>query len=323
MAPDWLTCTQTKTALAHLDSVIQAAIDTPNPALREMSLHLILRGGKRVRPALLLVAARFGEDDNSPILRAAAAMELLHIASLYHDDVVDRASLRRGGSTANSQWGNRVAAVAGTYLFARACAIIGSLDDNVNETTSTAITRLCTGQLQEIENAYNLDLTESDHLNILAGKTATLFELPCWLGAYLSRTATEYRDALTDFGRHLGMAFQLTDDLLDLIGTRDQMGKTVGIDLREGIYSLSILRAAHQSPDNREQLSKILHKTHIQTEDVQTVIALIRHSGAIEQVRALAHDYAAQAKNILDSLPDGESRRSLLQLAEFVISRDR
>ncbi|MCP4544236.1 MAG: polyprenyl synthetase family protein, partial [Chloroflexi bacterium] len=174
--------------LARLDAVLKGAVVTFDKQLRDVALHLINRAGKRLRPALCMVVAQFGDPDDPRLLQAATAIELIHIASLYHDDVMDRAPARRGKDSANIHWGNGLAVLAGTYLFARATALLADLGDIPNQLASHASVELCTGQLQEMENAFNLNLTETEHLDILARKTATLFEFPCRLGAYLSNS---------------------------------------------------------------------------------------------------------------------------------------
>lgn len=318
---DWLVCQQTQLALAQLDPILRQLITTEDPQILEMALHLITRGGKRLRPAILLTAAHFGNFDDSRLFRAAAAMELLHVASLYHDDIMDRAPARRGGVSANKRWGNTLAALAGTYLFACSSAILTSLGDIPNQLASQASANLCTGQLREVENAYNLELTEAEHLDILACKTATLFELPCHLGAYLSGTSTEYTAALISYGHHIGLAFQLADDALDLMGQASQMGKETGTDLREGIYTLPILRVLQQAGAAGEQLRALLGQERLKDEDLGIVLELVRKNTGDVYALEIAQKHVRQAKEALEVLPDNSARRSLYHLANYVTIR--
>jgi geranylgeranyl pyrophosphate synthase len=317
----WLMCQRTRSTLTQLKGVLEEAVGTSDPQLRKMTLHLIARGGKRLRPALLLLAAGFGDFDDQCCLKAAAAMEFIHVASLYHDDIMDRAPARRGGASANLRWGNTLAALTGTYLFARASALLAPLGDIANHLASQAAVDLCTGQLKEIENAYNLELTEAEYLDILTRKTATLFELPCQLGAYLGGVSLSYADAFAVYGRHLGLAFQLADDALDLAGQAGRLGKATGTDLREGIYGLPVLRALQQDGMVAERLQALLAQARLTEEDVSEALRLVRESGAVADALEVARERARQAQAALGVLPDSLARLSLSHLAEYAIAR--
>jgi heptaprenyl diphosphate synthase len=286
-----------------------------------MALHLIERGGKRLRPVLLLLSASFGRWNEDKLLRAAAALELIHIASLYHDDVMDRAELRRAGASANARWGNVPATFAGTYLFARASAVFASLGNDVNRLVSEASLDLCSGQLQEVENAFNLDLSEDEHSTILARKTATLFRLPCRLGAHLGGVARRQAASLDRYGRLLGLAFQLTDDALDLAGTAEEVGKSTGNDLRQGVFTLPVLRALRRPGAIGERLRDLLSRVQLSDGEVAAVLDLVRESGAVDEGLQVARGYAARARAALEGLPSGPPRRSLARLTELVASR--
>lgn len=318
---DWLVCQQVQTALAQFEPSLREAIATEDSQILEMALHLINRRGKRLRPAILLTSAHFGNFDQSQLLKAAAAMELLHIASLYHDDIMDRAPARRGGVSANVRWGNTLAALVGTYLFARASIILASLGDTPNQLASHASANLCIGQMREMENAFNLELTEAEHLDILACKTATLFELPCRLGAYLSGVSSEYAAALTVYGHHLGLAFQLSDDALDLMGQASQLGKVTGTDIREGIYTLPILRTLQKGGTVGEQLRSLLGQERLKAEEVKIVLELVQKSGGDTEALEVAQEYVRRAKEALEVLPDDSARRSLYNLVDYVTTR--
>jgi geranylgeranyl pyrophosphate synthase len=320
---NWLDCERTRSALTRLDAALRDAVAAEEPQLRAMALHLIARGGKRLRPALLFLGAAFGRPAEESLLGVAAALELLHVASLYHDDVIDRALIRRSGLSANARWGNAAAAVAGTYLFARASALLASLGDLPNRLASQASVDLCAGQLQEVENAYNLELTEEEHLEILGRKTATLFELPCRLGAGLTGAAPAHSHALATYGRHLGLAFQLADDALDLVGQASELGKAMGTDLREGVYSLPVLRALRQEGAGGAPLRALLGQTRLRETEVRAARQLVRRSGAVGEALALAREYAGRAQAGLAALPDGPARRSLFRLADYAVSRRR
>ena len=318
---DWLVCERTRSALARLDKTLESAITAEDLQLRLMVLDLIGRGGKRLRPALLFLSATFGRFEGDRLQLAAAAMELYHVASLYHDDVMDRAPQRRKGASINHRWGNMAAAFAGTYLFARGSMLLATLGNTANQIASQASLELCSGQLQEVENAFNLDLSEEEHLQIISRKTGTLFETPSRLGAYLSRATTIHAQALANYGRHLGIAFQLADDALDLVGDPAETGKATGTDLREGVYSLPVLRSLQNDSGTGPALKAVLSKAYLEETDVQKALQLVRSGGTVAEVIGLAEHYRDKAQATLDGLPDGQARRSLLNLADFAVQR--
>jgi heptaprenyl diphosphate synthase len=317
----WLSCARTREVLAGLDAVLREAASADDPLLCKMSRHLVERGGKRLRPALLILAASYGEGEPARLVRAAAALELVHIASLYHDDVMDRAPTRRHGVSANACWGNELAALTGTYLFARASELLMSLGDAANRLAAEAFLEVCTGQLQEVENAYNVELTEAAHLEILSRKTATLFELPCRLGALLSGAPEPFATALSAYGRNLGLAFQLTDDVLDLPDQGRGSGKSTGTDLREGVYSLALLRAVRQDGPVAATLEKLLGRENMTEEEVTEAYHLVGGTDAGSAVLELAHSYMMRALAALQALPDGPPRDSFESLARHVLTR--
>jgi heptaprenyl diphosphate synthase len=315
----WLVCPQVARSLGGLEDELRQAVGLPDGAAAEVAVHLIARGGKRLRPALLLLAGQFGSADPERLKRAAVAMELLHVASLYHDDVMDRAATRRGAASANSLWGNLLAASGGTLLFARAIGLLASLGDEANRLASAASVRLCTGQLQEVENAYDVDISEDDHLAILERKTATLFELPCRLGALLAAAPEATSHVLAQYARALGLAFQLTDDALDLAGDESTLGKPTLTDIREGVYSFPVIHALHHHGNGG--LRATLRKARLNEAELHDVVALVRRSGAVEAARRRAGEFARDAQQSLKALEDTPARESLHRLADFAILR--
>jgi heptaprenyl diphosphate synthase len=327
---EWLVSQPVKEALKALEMTLLQVVATQDLQLQVMTRYLIERGGKRLRPALVFLAADFrrdqGEDPNATLDEqlqlAGAAMELMHVASLYHDDVMDRAPQRRKGESANHHWGNLAATLAGTFLFARAAELMASLGEAANHMASESAFALCSGQLQEVENAYNLELSEDEYLKIIGRKTGVLFELPCRLGATLSSLHDEEMEALADYGRNLGLAFQLADDTLDLTGAAERMGKSTQTDLREGVYSLPVLRAIQRQDGHAARLKELLPRTSLSTDEIQEIVQSIVASGAVAEVKALAREYLRRARRALDALPEGDARISLDRLAEFVVARN-
>lgn len=318
----WLVCSRARAALAGLDTVLGEATAANDSLLRMMAGCLLERGGKRIRPALLVLSASYGACPQAHLLRAAAALELVHMASLCHDDVMDRAPTRRHGLSLNARWGNELAALTGTYLFAQANSLLVALGDEPNHVAAEAFLELCTGQLQEAENLYNTELAEAAHLEILARKTATLFELPCQLGALLSQAPPAYAAALQAYGRDLGMAFQLTDDVLDLPGRGRRTGKSAGTDIREGVYCLSVLRALRAGGAVAARLKELLGQEDTLTaEQVAEAYRLVESTGAGSAVLEVARSYATRALEALQGLPEGAPRESLEGLTRHVLTR--
>ena len=305
--------------LARVDETMMRAVRSPDPQLTSMSAELIGRGGKRLRPALLILCARLGPVDGSLLLRAAAGIELLHAASLYHDDIMDRATRRRGAPSVNALWGNMSAAAAGTHLIACAMTLLAALPGDLVSSVADATLAVSTGQLRETEHAFDVEVTEAERIDIIAMKTATLFELPCTLGACLANAEPRHTRALTRYGHHLGIAFQLTDDVLDISGHATTLGKPTGTDLREGIYALPVLTALRQAPGS--QLAAILGQASPDSGDIDHAIALIRSTDALSHTRQLAAQHAHHAATAITALPSTPTRTSLLALTDYAINR--
>jgi geranylgeranyl pyrophosphate synthase len=302
-----------------LDDVILEAGGADDANLARMSLELPRRGGKRLRPLLLTRCAEFGTVVDPRLVAVAAAIELLHVGSLYHDDVMDAAATRRGAPSANSLWGNTNATIAGTHLLARAMALLAPLPQPIVSVIAEAVFTVSTGQLRETEHAFDVDLAEDEHLQIIRMKTATLFELPCRLGARLSAADPAHVEALSQYGRDLGIAFQLVDDLLDLVGDPAVLGKPTGSDLRQGVFSHAVLLAVRRQPKGR--LAELLRRADLTAEEAGRAVALVSDSGAVDSTVELAGRYADQAARALAALPDRPARAALRAIADQVVAR--
>jgi geranylgeranyl pyrophosphate synthase len=318
---DWLSCPYTSALLQRLDSELRLAVETQEVQLGAMVAQAVSGGGKRLRPALLFIAASFGHASDKKLLHAAAALELMHVASLYHDDVMDHAMMRRHAPSANVRWGNGFATLTGTFLLARATALLSGLGETANRFAAAATVALSTGQLHELDNAYNTELSQTRRIDILRRKTATLFELPCQLGAHLSGSDITRALTLTAYGRDLGLAFQLADDALDLAGDPEETGKAIGTDIRQGIYSIPIVRALRRRDARARQLHELLTRVRLNDREVSCAVTLVRASGTIGEVLGLARASATRAIRRLASLPKGAARRSLNALAEYAVAR--
>ncbi len=307
---------------AALDAAILAAAAAEDPHLSEISLELPRRGGKRLRPRLLELSAEFGSGaDPRSVVTVGAAIELLHVGSLYHDDIMDGAATRRGAASVNALWGNAGAVIGGTHLLARAMALLAPLPRPVVSAVAEAVFVVCTGQLRETEHAFDSLLDEDEHLRIIGMKTATLFELPCRLGGLLAHADPDHVEALGGYGHDLGIAFQLTDDLLDLVGDAGTLGKPTGTDLRQGVFSHAVLVAAGRRPHGR--LVDLLRTADLTAEEAAEAVALVRETGATDATADLARRYADQAAHALAALPERPARGALLALSGDVVARTR
>ncbi|MFE6839474.1 polyprenyl synthetase family protein [Streptomyces sp. NPDC057705] len=295
------------------------AVTAPDAGLGRIAGELIRHGGKRLRPRLLFLSASLGEASEALLVHAAAAIELMHVASLLHDDVMDGAATRRGAPSANSLWGNAYAATTGTHVLACAMAELAHLPpDAVSAVTEAAFT-VCSGQLRETEHVYDTELAADEHLEIIGMKTATLFGLPCRLGAELAGCDPGHVDALCRFGQQLGIAFQLTDDLLDLVGDPESLGKPTGTDLRAGVFSYAVLRALQQDPNGR--LAALLRHENLTEGEAAEAAGLVRAGGTVELARELVRTHTGRAARALAELPDFPGRDALADMPRRTASR--
>jgi geranylgeranyl pyrophosphate synthase len=270
---------------------------------------------------LALSAHLAGGADPALVVTAGAAVELLHVGSLYHDDIMDSAATRRGAASVNALWGNTGAAIGGTHLLARAMALLAPLPRPVVAAVAEAVFAVCTGQLRETEHAFDLALGAQEHLEIIALKTATLFELPCRVGGQLADADAAQTEALRRYGRDLGIAFQLTDDLLDLVGDAGSLGKPTGTDLRQGVFSHAVLVAVQRRPHG--PLVELLRTADLTPDEAAQAVALLRDTGAVDATAEVARRYAARAARALAALPDRPARDRLRALADHVVARTR
>jgi heptaprenyl diphosphate synthase len=296
---------------------LHAVLDSPNELLAEASSHLFRAGGKRLRPAFALLAAKFHNYDLKKVLPVALSLELAHMATLVHDDVVDGSGLRRGLPSIKALWGNRVSTHTGDYLFAKCMIILLSNYDNpifINVLAHTCM-KMCEGEIIQFSGTNRSDLR--DYLRRIRCKTALLIRASCQLGAVATGAPPQVYNTLGRFGYCLGMAFQITDDVLDMVADQEQLGKPVGGDLRQGIITLPVILALSVSPQ-RERLLTLVEKEQKTEEDIQEAIRLTKECGGIDLALQVAEKYLAKARTCLQTLPDIPARRSLFEAAEFV-----
>ncbi len=282
--------------LERVEAELLASVRSDDAYLTEIAQHLIKAGGKRVRPGFCIAAGATALAGPEPavhdMVRAAVSVELVHLGSLYHDDVMDDAVTRRTVASVNATWGNLKAILAGDFLLARASEIASSLGVEVAGLLASTIARLCEGQVLELRYTYDTARTEDDYVRSIDGKTAALLATACRTGGIVAGVAPERIDALTRFGRAYGMAFQIVDDVLDLVATADELGKPAGHDMSEGVYTLPVIRALAGEPG--DELRPLL-TDHMTDDDRDRAVKLVRDGGYIDGAIELAREHAADA----------------------------
>lgn len=301
---------------ARVDDALKAAVAAEDELMAQMGGHLITAGGKRARPLFAVAAAAAQADDaaaveaavTDDVILGGVSVELVQVGSLCHDDVIDEADTRRGAESVNARWGNLKAILAGDFLLAKASEIAAGLGTEVAGLLAATIGRLCEGEVLELRTAYDADRTEASYLAAIEGKTAALFATACRVGGIVGGLPREQIDRLTDFGRHYGMAFQIVDDVLDVIATDEQLGKPAGHDIAEGVYNLPVLRAL---ADGASDLGPLLGRPIVDRE-LDIARKLVRDSDGVAQSIDVARTYVDQAVAAL--APFGE-RPSAVALA--------
>ena len=305
-------------ALPRVEEVLSNAVVADDPFLTEIAGHLIGAGGKRIRPALSAAAAAAGgapiTDD---VIRGGVSVELVHMGSLYHDDVMDEASSRRGVVSVNARWGNLVAILAGDFLLARASEIAASLGTEVAGLLAATIGRLCEGQVGELKTAFSVERTESDYLLSIAGKTASLLAAACRIGGLTASLSPGPVDALTRFGESFGMVFQIRDDVLDVIGTDAQLGKPAGNDLVEGVYTLPVIRAL-EDPDAGPELRQLLGRP-LEPPERDKARDIVRATTGVDAAMTTARRYADQAAGAAAQLGETPVAAALARLGHRLL----
>lgn len=304
--------------LRRLEPLLFSSVTTGDAFLDDVTTHLIAAGGKRLRPVLALSAATAGERPaTQEDLLGAVSVELVHLASLYHDDVIDEATVRRNVKSVNARFGNLVAIVAGDYLLARSAAIAASLGTEIAGLLADTLGRLCQGQVNEVRSAFQVTRSEEDYFDAIAGKTAALMSTSCRIGALTGGAPREEVDAFTAFGQSLGMVFQLRDDVLDLVATDGELGKPPGQDLAEGIYTLPVLLAL-ADPGVGPELRMLLGR-RLELPEREKARAIVSESPAVAATVAIARRHAAEAAAAADGVRAPTVAAGLRRLAESLL----
>ncbi|MFC4324171.1 heptaprenyl diphosphate synthase component II [Litchfieldia salsa] len=302
-----------------IEKELEATVQAEHPLLRQAGVELLQAGGKRLRPVFVLLAGKFGEYDINRIKHVAVALELIHMASLVHDDVIDNAELRRGRQTIKAKYDNKIAMYTGDFLFARALALMTKLENPVaHKILSHTMVELCIGEIEQIKDKYNFNQDLRTYLRRIKRKTALLIAVSCQLGAIGANASEDIQKKLYLFGYYVGMSFQITDDILDFTATEEQLGKPAGSDLLQGNITLPVLLAL-KNLEIRESISAI---TKDSTEsDIRPIIDMIKTSSSIEKSFELSNLYLNKAFKILEELPNNKTKTALNNIAKFIGKR--
>ncbi len=311
--------------LEAVEAEIQRELDSPVALIQAMGGYIAGAGGKRLRPILLLLAARLAGYRGPRGARLACVVELLHTATLIHDDVVDQAPLRRGRPSANAQWGDDASVLVGDHLYSKSFALLVRDNDRaVMETLARSTVSMTEAEVFQLELKRSGATSEADYLRIITQKTASFISACCRIGALLGGAPPAHVEALTRYGLDIGVAFQISDDSLDFVADEARFGKAIGADLREGKRTLPLIAVlARARPAELERTRALLRRRTLEPAELEEIRRLVLAHGGVEYARARAHDYAEAAKADLEIFPPSEERDTLGLVADFVVDRDR
>lgn len=302
-----------------IEKTLEETVRGESPLLQEASLHLLQAGGKRIRPVFVLLGGKFGQYDIHTIKDVAVALELIHMASLVHDDVIDDSDLRRGKPTIKSMWDNRFAMYSGDYIFAKAIHLMTNIESPLaHKILSKTIVELSIGEIEQIKDKYRFEQNLRDYLLRIKRKTALLIATSCQLGAIAAGVEEEIHRKLFRFGYYVGMSFQITDDILDFTGTEKELGKPAGGDLLQGNITLPVLFAMKD-----EKIRAEITKVHegMSYAEINKIIALVKDSDAIEKSFEISDRYLQKALKVLEDLPNNRAKKTLRDIAQFIGKR--
>jgi len=313
------------TDLERVEAEIRRELDSPVALIQEMGGYIAGAGGKRLRPMLLLLAARLAGYAGPRGVRLACVVEMLHTATLIHDDVVDQAPLRRGRPSANAQWGDDASVLVGDHLYSKSFAMLVRDNDRaVMETLARSTVSMTEAEVFQLELKRSGVTTEADYLRIITQKTASFMSACCRIGALLGGVSAGQVDALTQYGLDIGVAFQISDDSLDFVANQDRLGKAIGADLREGKRTLPLIAMlARATPTESERVKSLLKRHDLDPDEIGEIRRYVVEHEGVEYALAQAHEYARSAKAALAAFPPSEERETLALVADFVVDRDR
>lgn len=307
-----------------IEERLARSVSSEHALLTETSTHLLKAGGKRIRPVFVLLSGKFGQYDLNTLERVAVPLELIHMASLVHDDVIDDAKTRRGQLTVKAKWDNRIAMYTGDYIHGKALTIVTELSNPlIHQILAKAMVQMCIGEMEQIRDFFNTEQSIRHYLLRIRRKTALLLAISCQLGAVAAGADPETYNRLYRFGYNVGMAFQIGDDLLDLLGTEKQIGKPPGSDIRQGNITLPVLLAL-KDPNVKDALLSEIHHIHADggAGDTRAALKLIRKSEGIKIAEQMVSRYISKAIQALEGLPAITAKKNLTDIAHFVAKRN-
>ncbi|HEY1330688.1 MAG TPA: polyprenyl synthetase family protein [Actinomycetota bacterium] len=320
VAPDPVLEQEIRARLAEVEAGLEKAVRADTDFVTQAAQYLLTAGGKRFRPTLVLLSGYFGDPSDPRLIQGGIAIEIVHLATLHHDDVIDEAETRRGRPSVNARWGNTVAILTGDYLFARASEISAELGTEVSRLLSRTIATLCDGQIREVEATGRRDQSEAAYMEIIRRKTAALIATSCRLGAMLSEAPEEVVERLDDLGMALGIAFQLSDDIMDVTSTEAELRKEPGQDLREGVHTLPVLYALEDGSEDGE-LAGLLASGLPDGNGLSRALELVRADGSIDRAREALARHVRRSIDLAEGLESGPAQDALVKLAEFLAAR--
>ena len=305
----------------RVESALLEAVRTPDAYLTEIASHLITAGGKRLRPVMSIAAAQVGGSArvSEQVVQGGISCELVHLGSLYHDDVMDESTLRRGVETVNAKWGNLQAILAGDFLLARASEIAASLGTEVAGLLARTIGRLCEGQIEELQHTYDTNRTVESYLASIDGKTASLFSAAARIGGIVAGHDRDVIEALTSYGTSYGIVFQIVDDILDIVSTDDELGKPAGHDMEEGVYTLPVLLTMQAGGAAAEKLRATLGEP-LSAQTRTELLQLVRSGDGVERAVNVAKEYVAMAEATCALMPASSATTALRDAAGALLS---
>ena len=309
------------TGMQGVEHLLREHIKGDYPLVEETSRHLVAAGGKRLRPLLTLISSHYGDPTRKEVIPAAVVCELTHLATLYHDDVMDEAPLRRGVESANNRWGNTIAILTGDYLFSKASDLLADLGPEAVRLQARTFERLVIGQIMETQGPQNGEDPLAHYLRVVGDKTGSLIATSARFGALLSGANRETVETLTKFGEQIGIAFQLADDVIDIASESSQSGKTPGTDLREGVPTLVTLNVMASNRPEDAELKRLLSAPIHDEVEVQQVLRALRTHDGLQQARQQLGNFAKDARTALGPLPLNSATSALFSLCDAVVDR--
>ena len=298
----WKSCPLVKDGLDRIEARLKEEVKCRHKSIQDILLRLVEAGGKRLRPTLVWISGKYAGVSEEKLVPLAASVEILHLATLIHDDIIDSADYRRGIQTTHKKWDTHTAIFAGDYLFSKAFGLVANNSIFKDSVRAAKVFKLiCEGEIEQYYSRHRVDISIRKYLSRIRYKTALLFALSCYLGAALSEIAKKEKSALGNYGLHLGMAFQIEDDILDITSSDKQLGKPVLNDLRQGIYNLPVIYGL-KSSDRKEELLRLLKGPRFSEGDIREIVDCIKKSGSVEKSRELEFKFINKAASALKGL---------------------